>query len=333
MPIKLATIGAGRLSSRRIYPNLQALPVELAAVCDLEPELAQGIGRRFGAKAVYSDHRQMLAEVKPDAVIICTGPAGHEKLAIDVMQAGAHAYTEKPPAVSYAAARAVEEASRRTGRICMTGFKKRFAPAYMKSKAAIDAPEFGKLNLISIDYASGPSYDNDPTDPTKQFLLDFCVHILDLARYLGGEVTEVYATTTDHLNYAVNLRFENGAIGVIALSSNRDWGVSTEKVEVTGGPGQFLSIANSITMVRHSGREIVDWHDPSFSTSGGDSMVETGFLGELHEFCRAVEQDDIPRSSIAESMGTIKFYEMILASVKSGGVIQSATFAQPETVN
>jgi predicted dehydrogenase len=269
----------------------------------------------------------MLSEVKPDAVIICTGPAGHETLSIDVMEAGAHAYTEKPPAVTYAAAKAVEEATRRTGRICMTGFKKRFAPAYMKSKAAIDSPEFGKLNPLSIDYATGPSYDNDPKDPTKQFLLDFCVHILDLSRYLAGEVAEVYATTTDHLNYAVNLRFESGAIGVIALSSNRDWGVSTEKVEVTGGPGQFLSVENSITMVRHAGRAIVDWHDPSFSTSGGDSMIETGFLGELQEFCRAVEENATPRSSIAESMGTIKLYEMILASVKSGAVVQSANHA------
>ena len=326
--LKLAMIGAGRLSTRRIYPCLHLLPVDLVAVCDLDLSRATEIGQRFGAKKIYSDHHEMLEKERPDAVIICTGPAGHEKLSIDVMRAGSHAYTEKPPAVTFAGATAVYNASQETGRICMTGFKKRFAPAYTKSKEAIESSEFGPLNLISIDYACGPLYDNDPNDPTKQFLLDFCVHVLDLSRYLMGEVASVYATTTDHLNYAVNLRFENGSVGTIALSSNRDWGVSTEKVEVTGGPGQFLSVENSITMVRHSGPTIVDWNNPSFSTSAGDSMIETGFAGELQEFCSSVLDERVPRSSIAESMGTLKLYEMIVTSVNCGKVIDAASFAQ-----
>ncbi|MER9533828.1 Gfo/Idh/MocA family oxidoreductase [Mesorhizobium sp. M0309] len=327
MNIRLAAIGAGRLSSRRIYPNLHLLPVELLAVCDLDRGLASSMASRFGAKAVYTDHKRLLEEIRPDAVIICTGPEGHEKLAIDAMEAGAHAYTEKPPAVTYAGAKAVQETARRTGLICMTGFKKRFAPAYVKSKAAIDSAEFGKLNLLSIDYAAGPTYDNDPTNPTTQFLLDFCVHILDLSRYLAGEVASVYAITTDHLNYAVNLRFEGGAIGTVALSSNRDWTVSTEKVEITGGPGQFISVENSISMVRHSGAIIADWHSPNHSISVGDSMVETGFAGELEEFCNAINEKRTPRSSISESMGTLKLYEMIMASTKSGQVIDAKSFA------
>lgn len=325
--LKIATIGAGSLSSRRIYPCLHALPVDLVAICDQDRAKAEEASRRFGADKIYTDHHEMLATEKLDGVIICTGPGGHAKLAIDVMKSGVHAYTEKPPAITYEAARAVEATSRETGKICMTAFKKRFAPAYMKSKAAIDEPSFGPPNLISIDYASGPGYDNNPNDPTKQFLLDFCVHILDLSRYLMGEVSQIYATTTDHLSYAVSLRFESGAIGTIALTSNRDWGVSTEKVEVTGGPGQFLSVENSITMVRHSGRAIADWHNPSFSTSGGDSLVETGFLGELQEFYNAIVEKREPRSSIGQSMGTLKLYEMILKSVENGAPVSATEFA------
>src|SRR5690606_33014474 len=151
---------------------------------------------------------------------------------------------------------------RQTGQICMTGFKKRFAPAYQKAQQAIVSPEFGAPSLLSIDYCSG-LYSNEPGNPRREFLLDFTVHIIDLCRFLFGEVSEVFARTQNHTSYAVSLAFANGANGVLALSCHRDWRVSTEKVEITGGPGQFISLNNSIQMVRHAGATIVDWHDPS----------------------------------------------------------------------
>src|SRR4051794_32150898 len=111
-PIQLGVIGAGYLSSARIYPCLHTLPVELAAVCDLDRELAERNAKRFGAPAVFTDHRRMLAEANLDAVIVCVGPALHARLAIDVLEAGLPVYTEKPPAATAAEALAVVEASR-----------------------------------------------------------------------------------------------------------------------------------------------------------------------------------------------------------------------------
>lgn len=308
--LRLGIIGAGALSSRRIYPCLHYLPVQLAAVCDLDREKAEKNARKFGGQAVYTDHRQMLREAALDGVIVCVGPEAHHRLAIEVMEAGLPVYTEKPPAVTAAAARSVLETSQSNRQICMTGFKKRFAPAYQKARQAIQSAEFGPPSLLSIDYCSG-YYSNEPDNPRRQFLLDFCVHIIDLSRFLFGEVREVFARAQDQVSYAVNLAFENGAIGVLALSCHRDWRVSTEKVELTGGPGQFISLNNSIQMVRYAGNTILDWHDPSFSTAGGDSLIETGFERELEEFVAAIQQRREPESSIASSYRTMLLYEAI----------------------
>jgi predicted dehydrogenase len=311
--LRLGIIGAGALSSKRIYPCLHYLPVQLAAVCDLDRAKAEKNARKFGGQAVYTDHRQMFREVNLDGVVVCVGPEAHHQLAIEAMEAGLPVYTEKPPAVTPDAARSVLEASQRTGQICMTGFKKRFAPAYLKAQQAVTSPEFGAPSLLSIDYCSG-HYSNDPENPRRQFLLDFCVHIIDLSRFLFGEVVEVFARTQDQISYAVNLQFANGAIGVLALSCHRDWRVSTEKVELTGGPGQFISLNNSIQMVRYAGDTIMDWHDPSFSTAGGDSLIETGFERELEEFVTAIQQQRQPESSIASSYRTMLLYEAIRQS-------------------
>ncbi len=314
--LRIGIIGAGRLSSSRIYPCLHTLPVQLAAVCDLDRQKAVLNAQKFCGQAVYTDPEVMLAEADLDAVIVCVGPEWHSRLAIQVMEAGLPVYTEKPPAIHSADAYSMLETSRRLDKMCMTGFKKRFAPAYRKARAAIKDGEFGAPSLLSIDYACGPTYANDPNDPRSQFLLDFCVHILDLSRYLFEDVAEVYARTQGETTYAVNLLFRNGALGVIALSAQRDWNVSTEKVELTGGPGEFLSVANSVSLVRYSGSSIVDWHDPTFSTARGDSLVETGFKPELMEFVTCVLEGREPESSIASSYGTMCLYEAIVRSVQ-----------------
>lgn len=319
--LRVGIIGAGRLSSSRIYPCLHYLPVQLAAVCDLDRTSAERNARKFGGQAVFTDYREMLAEAKLDAVIVCVGPEVHHKLAIDIMEAGIPVYTEKPPAVTAANARLVFETSRRLNIPCMTGFKKRFAPAYQKAKTAICDLDFGTPTLLSIDYCCGPTYRNDPTNPRSQFLLDFCIHIIDLSCYLFGPVDEVYARKRDASTYAVNLLFRNGAVGVLAMSAYRDWNVSTEKVELTGSPGQFISLSNSVEMVRFSGNRVVDWHKPTFSTARGDSLIETGFERELEEFIAAIHEGRQPESSIASSYETMRVYEAIEQAASSNRLI------------
>lgn len=94
------------------------------------------------------------------------------------------------------------------------------------------------------------------------------------------------------------------------------WNVATEKVEITGGPGQFIILDNSVRMVRHSGDAIVEWHDPTFSTARGDSLVETGFQPELAAFVVAVQEGHEPESSIASAYGTMCLYEAIAHSAR-----------------
>lgn len=314
--LRLGIIGAGHLSSSRIYPCLHTLPVALAAVCDLDRHKAERNARKFGGQAVYTDPENMLAEANLDAVIVCVGPESHSRLAIQVMEAGLPVYTEKPPAVSSDDARDMLHTSRELNQICMTGFKKRFAPAYRKARTAIVQESFGEPTLLSIDYACGPSYSNDPNNPRSQFLLDFGIHIIDLSRFLLGEVVEVYARKQGETTYAVSLLFESGALGVLALSGNRDWTVSTEKIEVTGAAGQFLSVENSVRLSRYSGDSIVEWHNPTFSTARGDSLLETGFQPELMEFVTCVRDRRVPESSIDSSYRTMCLYEAIVRSVQ-----------------
>src|SRR5687768_9051285 len=96
---RLCIVGAGALSTRRIYPYIGAAGAVLSGVCDLDAEKAERNARLFGGR-VYSDVEQMLAEQKPDGVIVCTGPGSHARLATQVLRLGYPVYTEKPPAMT-----------------------------------------------------------------------------------------------------------------------------------------------------------------------------------------------------------------------------------------
>jgi len=139
-------------------------------VCDRIEQRARENARRFGGTPC-TDWERMLASEDPDGVIVCIGPEAHADLAPEIMERGYDVYTEKPPAPDAVSARAVARAAETTGRLCMTGFKKRYARAYEATRTWVeDRPE--RLTSLSIDYASA-GYDDAGT-----FLLDFCIHAI-----------------------------------------------------------------------------------------------------------------------------------------------------------
>jgi predicted dehydrogenase len=160
--VKLCLIGAGGHSTRNIYPSLYRLEgVSIAANCDLSEDAARAVAKRFGTARSYGDIHQILKQEQADAAIVCTGAAGHAAIAVDLLNAGVRVYTEKPTPPSLEGALKILDAQRRSGKICMTACKKRFAPAYVRAKKLIELPDFGTRGGLNIIRSSaGPAWMN-----------------------------------------------------------------------------------------------------------------------------------------------------------------------------
>ncbi|HEX4139337.1 MAG TPA: Gfo/Idh/MocA family oxidoreductase [Candidatus Methylacidiphilales bacterium] len=255
---RICIVGAGALSSRRIYPYIGAVGGQLAGVCDLDAAKAEKNAVRFGGK-VYKDLEKMLAEQKPDGVMVCVGPAAHAKLARRVLELGYPVYTEKPPAPSAEEAWQIAHMAKKTGLLCTTAFKKRYTEAATRAKKWLEKfPAQDRLSL-SIDYCSG-GYANDTIE--KSFLLDFGIHVIDLAAYLFGDVETVFAFAKGMNAYAVSLRFAGGAVGSLNLNDGRTWGVPTEETELTVKGGNFMTIHNSSTWRVTEDGKPGEWREP-----------------------------------------------------------------------
>lgn len=316
-PPRLCIVGAGALSSRRIYPNIGAAGARLVGICDLDNEKATRNARIFGG-TVYDDLPAMLEAEKPDGVIICIGPEMHAKLAPEVMRAGIPVYTEKPPAPTAAAAREVARVSRDTGILCTTAFKKRYTTAASRAKQWLaQFPEEDRYAL-SIDYASA-QYRNE--SPRTSFLLDFCIHVIDLTLYLFGDVKRVFAFSRGLDAYAVSLDFACGAVGSLSFSCGRSFGVPTEETELTVKGGNFMTIHNSSDWRITENQKPVEWREPTTFTSGGDSGNDTGHLAEIVDFLAAIRENRTTRSNIFESVKSMALYEAIKESSETGKIV------------
>src|SRR3989304_1489434 len=95
MAVKVAVIGVGAMGKNhaRVYAELPS--VELAAVSDSNPDLANELADKYGVLA-YQNYAELLKKEKPQAVSIAVPTAMHEKVASAAMQAGAHVLIEKP---------------------------------------------------------------------------------------------------------------------------------------------------------------------------------------------------------------------------------------------
>lgn len=318
--LRLGVIGSGDIVGVRNHPSLYAMPAKVEAVCDINETRARQNAKAFGIPHVFTDYTRLLAEVELDGVIVTAGPTAHPQMAIDAMEAGLAVLTEKPPALSASETARMLEASERTGRICMTAFNKRFATIYRRAQAEIAAPGFGGASLLALNWYSPVWFTDDPDRPITWFLLDFGIHAIDVVRFLCGEVEEVYARGADQA-YAIALSFANGAVGSVTLSGRRDARL-VEQVEVTGANGQSVTLTDGQHLIRYDGSEVGAWHHTAFTIT--DSFAENGYRGEIAEFLAAIEEGREPESSIASAHETMRLYDAICLSLKSGDPVALA---------
>jgi len=313
--VRIGIVGAGNLSTKKIYPSLKYIPeARLVSVCDLDEKKAKRNAEVFGAQNVFTDIDKML-ESKDilDGVIICVGPEQHWELAIKALKAGLPVYTEKPPAVDSSTALKVAMTAKETGLLCMTAFKKRYTPLYVKMKQQINTERFGSPTMIVIQ-RSCSLYAN--TNPRDNFLLDFCIHLIDLIPWLMGKVKAVNALSPEPNTWSIQMEFESGAIGSIAFSASGNFIYPDEQVTVYGKRDAiiFARDGHSLTFAHDGIYHIL--HQLNFTTAGQEGLVESGFLPEIRAFIKAIGTGDrsFVQSDIASSYHSMLIYDSIVKS-------------------
>jgi predicted dehydrogenase len=318
--LRVGVVGLGGHAYRNVLPALHYLPVELAALCDVNADLLARTAAEYRIGAAYTDAARMIATEPLDALLLCTGPRFHPELAIMAMEAGLHVWMEKPPAMRAAGVEAMIAA--RGDRVCAVGFKKAYMPAARKARELLALPEFGALHSLLAVYPVTIPRDGAAAlaSGVSPAFLEVGCHPLSLLVSLGGPVDTVTTLRGpgEEAVGVVALHFASGAAGTLHLAGGSPALQAGERYDCFG-EGQSVAIENSVRVAWHRGvpfsyetqREFIapgiDSGSVVWESSNRQGTLENkalfvqGMYDELHDFCEAVFADRQP------SVGTLEF--------------------------
>jgi len=229
--IRIALVGCGRISKNHFDAIAKIADFELVSVCDIVPERAQQAGEAARVPW-FTNLDTMLAEVPSDAVVVATPSGLHPQHGIAAAKAGRHVISEKPMAISLAAADALVQACDDQRVHLFVVKQNRLNPPIVLLKRAIDRGRFGRIYMANCTVRwTRPQeyYDQAPWRGTWEFdggaFMNQASHYVDLVQWLVGPVESVMAKTAtlarrieaEDSGVAV-LKFRSGAIGAIEVT-------------------------------------------------------------------------------------------------------------------
>ena len=232
MSTRLVMVGAGSVARRHVEV-LTGLPdVDVVGVVDPAEGAARSLADACGA-TVHSSTAEALDEGRPDAVYVCVPPFAHGEPEREALARGLPLFVEKPLGVGLDVAEELAQCIADAGVVTGTGYHWR----------CLDTVEVARARLARSPALLASGYWLDKRPPVAWWasrersggqVVEQLTHVLDLARVLLGEATEVYAAGAvrpvppelgDELRgdvddaTAATVRFASGAVATLAATS------------------------------------------------------------------------------------------------------------------
>jgi predicted dehydrogenase len=247
--LQVGVLGCGTIAQAAHFEScVKARNTVLWAICDTAPDLLDRMRHTHQPHHAYVDYEFMLDDPGVEAVIIATADEFHVPAARAALAAGKHVLCEKPLGVSVEEVEELRRAVRDSGRVLQVGHMKRFDAGLEAAKDFVDREMGQKLalkawycdsthryamtgalqpSIITSKQATRPS--RDPKEDLRAyFMLAHGSHLVDTARYLGGEIVEVQARLAERFGaycWFVDAAFADGSLGHLDLTIavRMDW--------------------------------------------------------------------------------------------------------------
>nr|WP_315427056.1 Gfo/Idh/MocA family oxidoreductase [uncultured Albidiferax sp.] len=262
--LRIGVLGCGPIAQAAHFESCtKARNADLYAICDVADDLRERMAWTHKPEKSYGDYDAMLADPDLDAVIIATSDAFHVPASLKALAAGKHVLSEKPLGVSVEEVVALKQAVQQSGKVLQVGHMKRFDAGLQAAKDFIDK-DMGQMLALKAWYCDNthryamtdavqplmvtsaarkkPAVD-PKADMRRYLMLAHGCHLIDTARYLGGEIVSVQARLSERFGarcWFVDTEFANGTLGHLDLTVavRMDW---HEGFQIYGEHGSVLA--------------------------------------------------------------------------------------------
>jgi predicted dehydrogenase len=335
LPIRIGVVGLGYWGPNLVR-NLAELPeAEVAYVCDARPGAFDRVGRRYPAIPQTTNFDDLLNDPSVDAVAIATPVSTHYDLARRALDAGKHAFVEKPLAGSSEDAITLAQVAAENGLVLMPGHTFLYSPPVNMIRDLIVSGELGAIYSISTSRVNLGLH-----QPDVSVVWDLGPHDFSILRYWLDETPTYVAALSrgcvipDTPDVAfITFEFPSLTIAHVELS----WLAPSKlrRTTIIGSRKMVVYDDMSAEPVRVFDSEVT-LRDPetfgeyNLTYRTGDIVsprveVAEPLLLELADFCRAIRLRTTPRSSAALGIDVVRIIEAVDAALEHvGGRVEVA---------
>lgn len=275
---RIAVVGLGRMGLAHAA-LLNTIPnAHLVGLCDRQARLgkqARGMGLRV---PFYTDFEQMLAELRPDGVLICTPPNSHLPLARMCLEREVAVFLEKPLAESLASAQQMVELLAEHPVVNAIGYQYTHVPIYQRGQRLLRDGIVGRPLTVRASMYLGQvlepkkaSWWYDPAVAGGGVVISITSHLLMLLiRYFGqvewveAETRRVHSTAVED-EATIRLGFAGGLEAMVETSwSAPGYEQSAIEIDVEAEGGTLKVTDAAIEL---------DLHQPSAGFSAGETRI------------------------------------------------------------
>jgi predicted dehydrogenase len=311
LPFRIAHIGAGEWSRYAHGPTLQRLAqrsvVSLELICDLQIERARQFRDLFNYRLASDNFHQMLAEVRPDAIVCTVQPSATAELVRSLLPLQIPLLIEKPPGASLVEATSLATASVAAGTFTFVAFNRRHIPSIIRLKewAAHYAVRFARVEMLRTNRLE------------SDFAIATGIHALDTIRFLMGNPHSIEVKPRPHtgsavFDYLVRLNFPNSAVAEISLMLNtglrrESYCLCSDGVTAEATLGSAYSSEMCFQGDRQwSSETIIEQH-----SLANDHLIDGGFLGEYEEFFHLLAEGAPSTCSLSDAAHSMQLAEAV----------------------
>ena len=347
--VNIGILGCGPIAQAGHFESVtKARNTRLFAICDVAEDLVDRCAITHGAARTYTDYDAMLTDPQLDAVIIATADSFHVPASRAALAAGKHVLCEKPLGVTLDEVEGLMADVKATSLKLQVGHMKRFDPGLQSAKDFIDT-EMGAMLafkgwycdsthrypmtdavqplIVKSDGQRRP--DTDPkADLEQYYMLAHGCHLVDTARFLCGEITEVRARHLQKFgahSWFVDVGFASGALGHLDLTVavRMDW---HEGFHLYGEHGSIIAKTFNPWYFRSSE---VDIFRESTGTSSRILGADAHFYRrQLESFADAILEDrPVPGADVGDGVASVRAMLAIVRSAESGMPVRLADVA------
>ncbi len=339
MSLKLGFVGVGGIATRHLDGAKARDDVTIVGHCDVNEARVKEVAEKYGGNA-YSSCVDLYDTEKPDAIVIATPPFAHGEIEEEACKRGIHFFVEKPVAVSMDLAMRVHRAVEASNVFTQVGYMYRMSKPLQQVKQLLTGRNIAMVQAHF--YMPGlPPPDWYPIlARSGGQLVEQATHILDLGRFLAGDVISVTSRTARVRDWTppagwekpdgmydaspdfdipdtvgMVMQYESGAMGTLSCSivPQGSWDVG------------FKVVADGLLVT-------IDQASASWTgdETGEAVAADTWALNVLYDFVDSVIAGERPSIPYIEGVKSLAVSLAGYASVEAGGPVAMSAILPAE---